>query len=93
MEIECVFFGSIRETTGTKTTTMPIEPGTTVAELIAELTDEYEGLGERLLTDSGDIPDSLVFTVNKRHIRHLNGESTELSDGDTVRITPSIQGG
>lgn len=93
MEIECVFFGPIQEAAGTKTTTRTVEEDTTVAELIEELTAEYDGLEGQLLTDSGEIRGSLVFTVNKRHIRHLNGESTELSDGDTVRITTSIQGG
>lgn len=88
-----MFFGPIQEATGTKATALTIEPGTTVAELITDLTAEYEGLEERLLTDNGEIRDSLVFTVNKRHIRHLEGEATELSDGDTVRITTSIQGG
>lgn len=93
MDIDCVFFGPIQETTETKRITWTVQQGTTVAELIAELDEKYEGLGEQLLTDGGDIRDSIVVTINKRHSRHLDGESTVLSDGDTVRVTTSVQGG
>lgn len=93
MEIECVFFGPIRETTNTKTTIQTIEEGITVAELVRELTSVYDDLEADLLTDGGNIRDGIVFTVNKRHISHLDGQSTVLSDGDTVRITTSVQGG
>jgi len=93
MDVDCVFFGPIQETTETKQITCPVQRGTTVAELITELNEKYEGLEDQLLTDSGDIRDSIVVTINKRHSRHLDGESTELSDGDTVRITTSVQGG
>jgi molybdopterin synthase sulfur carrier subunit len=93
MEIECVFFGPLQETAGTKTTTRTVEEATTVTELVAELVTEYDGLEGRLLTEEGALRDSIVCTINKRHISQLDGESTTLSDGDTVRLTTSIQGG
>jgi molybdopterin synthase sulfur carrier subunit len=93
MEIECVFFGPIQESTGTKTTTWTVEENMTITELLDELISEYDDLEERLLTDGGALRDSLVLTVNKRHIDYLDGTSTELSEGDSVRLTTSIQGG
>lgn len=93
MEIECVFFGPIQETTGTKRTTQTVQQGTTVAELITELDTKYDDFADQLLTNEREIRDSMVVTINKRHCRYLDGELTELSDGDTVRITTSVQGG
>jgi len=93
MEIECAFFGPIQEAVGTKTATLTVGEDMTIRELAEELIVEYEALEKQLLTDNGDIRDNLVITVNKRQISHLDGESTGLSDGDTVRITTSIQGG
>ena len=93
MEIKCVFFGPIQEGADTKTTTQTVGEHTTVIDLVEKLITEYASLDEQLLTDDGDIRDNIVVTINKRHIRHLDGEETELSNGDTVRITTSIQGG
>lgn len=93
MDVECVFFGPVRETVGTKETTRTVAQGTTIADLIETLVAEYDGLRDVLLTDDGDLRETLVVTVNKQHIRYLDGESTALSDGDTVRITTSVQGG
>lgn len=93
MDVDCVFFGPIRETTGTKEATRSLETGVTVREFIERLDDDYDGLGDRLLTDSGTIPDDINVTVGKRNVRQLDGADTVLSDGDTVRVTTSIQGG
>lgn len=93
MEVECVFFGPVREAAGTKATTRTVPEGTTVAELVGALVADSDDLGDAVLTDDGDLRQGLVVTVNTRHVRHLDGESTRLSGGDTVRFTAAIQGG
>jgi molybdopterin converting factor small subunit len=93
MEIECVFFGQVRDAAGFRRTVQTVEDGTTVAELIGGLIAENEGLEEAISTDGGDLRRDLVVTVNGQHIHYLNEGSTVLSDGDVVRMTRSIQGG
>lgn len=93
MDIECVCFGPIREAVGTKTVVRTVEEGTTVGELLAELDRGLDGFHDAALTDGGDLRDEIVVTVNTDNIRQLAGTETRLADGDTVRITPQIQGG
>lgn len=93
MDVDCVFFGPLRELTETKETTRSVAPGTTVGDLVEALVADHEGLDDRLLAGSGEIRDDVNVTVNKRNVRQLDGVSTVLSDGDTVRFSPSIQGG
>lgn len=93
MEIECVCFGPIREAVGRKTVVRNVEEGATVDELLATLDRELDGFGDAVLTDDGELRDDIVVTVNTDNVRQLAGTATSLADGDTVRITPQIQGG
>jgi len=97
MHITCVLFGPLRDVAGEKEVTQTLPAGATVADLVDALDattgtdgDDLHGL---LLADSGTLQDSVVVTVNKRHVSQLDGLATPLSDGDTVRLTPSIMGG
>ena len=97
MDITCVFFGPLRDVAGDKEVTQTLSAGATVADLVdaldATIETDRDSLHELLLADSGSLQDSVVVTVNKRHVSQLDGPDTPLSDGDTVRLTPSIMGG
>ena len=91
MEIECAFFGPLREPVGTKTVVVDTD-AETVGALLAELEAAYPGLDGRLL-DGGELVGDLVVTWNGRHVQHEDGLETSLSDGDVIRMTPAVYGG
>ena len=93
MQVECRFFGPFRDDTGE--TTVDLETNArTVGDLLAELERSYPSLAERLLDPDGDgLAGSTVVTRAKRDVRHLDGLDTELSDGDVIRLVPSVYGG
>ncbi|RMD45262.1 MAG: MoaD/ThiS family protein [Aquificota bacterium] len=69
-----------------------VEAGT-IAELIEKLEEEFPGIKERLVDETGEIRKFVNFFVNDEDIRFLKGKDTELKDGDVVAIIPAIAGG
>lgn len=91
MQIECVFFGPFREDVGEKT--VRVEPdGETIGDLLIELEDRFRKLDGRLVAGD-DLAGQTVVTKNKTNVRHLDGLSTPLEEGDVIRLTPSVYGG
>jgi sulfur-carrier protein len=72
--------------------TVTTSPGT-VATLIADLDQQYPGLGARLTDESGGLRKFVNVYLNEEDIRFLSGKDTEIKDGDTVSIVPAIAGG
>lgn len=93
MDVECNFFGPIRDVVGTKTIVHELPPGTTVTELVTDLDETYDGVADQLLKGESELADNLVITVDGRNVRQLDGEETILDDGAVVRISPSVGGG
>lgn len=67
--------------------------GTTVGELLANLTGQYGDLRKHLYTDEGRLRSFVNVYVNDDDIRYLDREHTALKPGDTVSIVPSVAGG
>lgn len=67
--------------------------GTTVAEVLASLEEQYGGFKERLYDESGNLRRFINFYVNDEDIRFLDGDKTPVTDGDEVSIVPAIAGG
>jgi sulfur-carrier protein len=67
--------------------------GTTIAELLDSLEQNCPGIKERLCDESGKLRRFVNFYLNSEDIRFLDGEATELADGDEVSIVPAIAGG
>jgi len=67
--------------------------GTTIAELMDRLDENYPGLRDRLVDEGGRIRPYVNFYVNEEDIRFLDGTKTELRDGDVLSIVPAIAGG
>lgn len=67
--------------------------GKTIKELIENLNKNYPGIKERICDENGNIRRFVNFFVNGEDIRFLQGENTELKDGDEVSIIPAIAGG
>ena len=67
--------------------------GTSVKEILDNLSQKYSGFKERLYDDKGQLRRFINFYVNDEDIRFLNGEATPIKDGDEISIVPAIAGG
>ncbi len=65
----------------------------TVGEALNRLTTTYGELRKHLYTDDGKIRSFVNVYVNDEDIRYLQKENTQIKDGDTISIVPSIAGG
>ncbi len=64
-----------------------------VDQLIQTLETDYPGIKSRLCDEAGKIRRFVNFYVNEEDIRFLQGQGTELKDGDEVSIVPAVAGG
>src|SRR6478672_6584711 len=67
--------------------------GSTVGELLADLTRKHDGLKAHLFNDQGKLRSFVNVYVNDEDIRYLQKEQTPVTAGDTVSIIPSVAGG
>ena len=67
--------------------------GKNVQEILEGLEKEFPGFRERLFDDSGSIRRFINIYINEEDIRFLDGEKTEVKEGDEVSIIPAIAGG
>ena len=67
--------------------------GTTIGELLANLTTKYEGLKPHLYNEQGKLRSFVNVYLNDEDIRYLEKEKTPVKAGDTISIIPSVAGG
>lgn len=95
MEVNCVFFGPMRDAVGRKSLSVELDEGATVADALDALLASYEGLEPHLGADEGGerVGRNLNVTVDRRNIRQLDGTDTTLEAGSTLRLAPAVVGG
>jgi adenylyltransferase/sulfurtransferase len=67
--------------------------GSTVGELLADLTKKHGGLKAHLYNEQGKLRSFVNVYLNDEDIRYLQKEQTPVSPGDTLSIIPSVAGG
>ena len=67
--------------------------GTTVGELLADLTTKYSGLKAHLYNEQGKLRSFVNIYINDEDIRYLQKDLTPVTAADTVSIIPSVAGG
>jgi len=67
--------------------------GATVAEVLDNLDHQFPGVHDLLYSSQHEIPRHINIYVNNQEIGSLNGDATQLSEGDQVAIVPAIAGG
>ena len=67
--------------------------GSTVGELLANMTAEYTELRKHLYNEDGRLRAFVAIFVNDDDIRFLEKEATPVKEGDTVSIIPTVAGG
>lgn len=65
----------------------------TVAEALSALTGKFGDLKKHLFADDGRLRSFVNVYVNDEDIRYLQKDLTQVRDGDTISIVPSIAGG
>lgn len=65
----------------------------TAGEALERLTSEHSELRRHLYNDEKRLRNFVNVYVNDEDIRHADGPETQLKDGDSVMIVPSIAGG
>ena len=71
---------------------VPVEAAT-VQEALTKLNGEFDGLGEKIFDENGQIRRFINVYVNEDNIKDKNDLATEIGPGDTISILPSIAGG
>ena len=87
--LELLFFGNLREITGTNKMEAVITDGSLLSDLVNYLSDRY---GEEFGKSIEDIP-GLRILINGREYYLMGRMDSPLSDGDTVVFMPPIAGG
>ena len=67
--------------------------GSTVGELLANMTAEYTDLRKHLYSEEGRLRNFVAIFVNDDDIRFLEKEGTPVKEGDIVSIIPTVAGG
>ena len=67
--------------------------GSTVGELLANMTAEYTELRKHLYNEDGRLRAFVAIFLNDDDIRFLQKEATPVKEGDTVSIIPTVAGG
>lgn len=67
--------------------------GSTVNELLANLTTRFGGLKQHLFNDEGRLRSFVNVYVNDEDVRFTGGLETKLDDGDQVVVLPAVAGG
>lgn len=65
----------------------------TVGEVLSSLTTRFADLKKHLYSEDGRLRSFVNVYVNDEDIRYLQKDATQLREGDTVSIVPSIAGG
>jgi molybdopterin converting factor small subunit len=65
----------------------------TVGEALTGLTSKFGDLRKHLYTEEGKLRSFVNVYVNDEDIRYLQKDQTQVREGDTISIVPSIAGG
>ncbi|TCJ20778.1 MoaD/ThiS family protein [Rubrobacter taiwanensis] len=67
--------------------------GSTAGEALRDLTERHPELRNHLYTGDGKLRSFVNVYKGDEDIRYLDGQETEISEGDELSIIPSIAGG
>lgn len=86
------FFATYRQISGVKQLDVAAPP--TVRALLEELSSRWPEFRPLFLDEAGTgLGDDVIVLVRGRHIDHLEGIDTPLSESDYVALTPLVAGG
>ena len=94
MAVTVKFIGALRHASGTEKLALDCKYGTSLIDLMNEVTKELPALRRSLLDEQLEEPKpNTLILVNGREISVLNGLETKVNDGDEVVFVPVVHGG
>ena len=67
--------------------------GSTVGEILSNMTNEYTELQKHLYNEDGKLRSFVNIYLNDDDIRYLDKQTTPVKSEDTISIVPSVAGG
>lgn len=64
-----------------------------LSDVFDQIERKHPGMKEQILTDEGQLHRFVNVYVNDEDARYLDKLQTEVSEGDTVSLLPSVAGG
>lgn len=86
-------YASLRQAAGTKMMDVDVHSGTTIHDVLVEVTQCYPVLEKFIWKDQGELSELVHVFLNGENIRHLAGLDTALKPEDHVDIFPPLVGG
>jgi sulfur-carrier protein len=97
VNVKVRFFTSLREIVGKREETLTFSSGekVTVFSILENLSDQYGEPFKEYVYDAktGQPRNFLQFLINGTSTSTLNGQQTDLKDGDVLAILPPVGGG
>jgi molybdopterin synthase sulfur carrier subunit len=93
MRVEFEFYATLRDAVGEKTVARELEAGTSVEAALRAVTAEYDGLESLVFRSNGAVRPNVTVAVNGQPMNQKDPADIELSDGDTVVLSPGVAGG
>jgi MoaD family protein len=86
-------YASLRQAAGTKMMDVEVHAGTTIRNVLVEVTRRHPVLVKFVWKEQGELAEFVHVFVNGENIRHLFGLDTPLKAEDHVDIFPPLVGG
>lgn len=86
-------YASLRQAAGTKMLDVDVHSGTTIQDVLVEVTMRNPTLVKFIWKDQGELSEFVHVFLNGENIRHLAGLDTTLKLEDHVDIFPPLVGG
>ncbi|OGO61985.1 MAG: hypothetical protein A2032_00080 [Chloroflexi bacterium RBG_19FT_COMBO_49_13] len=86
-------YASLRQAAGIKMMDVEVHDGTTIRDVLVEVTRRYPVLVKFVWKEQGELAEFVHVFVNGENIRHLASLDTPLKAEDHVDIFPPLVGG
>lgn len=93
MRVEFEFYATLRDAVGEKTVARELEAGTSIETALHAVTDEHDGLESLVFRANGAVRPNVTVSLNGQPMNETDPADIELSDGDTVVLSPGVAGG
>jgi molybdopterin synthase sulfur carrier subunit len=93
MLMQVKLYASLRQAAGVKMMDVDVQPGSTIHEVLLEVTRRYPVLEKNVWKAQGELTEFVHVFINGENIRHLAGLETVLKPEDHVDIFPPLVGG
>jgi sulfur-carrier protein len=86
-------YASLRQAAGIKMLEVDVQSGTTVRDVLTEITCKHPVLEKFIWTEQGELSEHAHVFINGENISHLAGLATEIKSEDHLDIFPPVVGG